>query len=73
MGTAVALACLLPWMLTAQGTRGAVAIDADDIGGVVTGAIGLITTAATSGLPDDGALEDRITAMAMATLAAPIH
>ena len=39
-GTAIALACALPWMVATQGTRGAVAIDADDIGGVVTGAQG---------------------------------
>ena len=39
-GAAIALACSLPLMVAAQGTRGAVAIDADDIGGVVTGASG---------------------------------
>ena len=39
-GTAIALACALPWMVATQGTRGAVAIDADDIGGVVTEAQG---------------------------------
>src|SRR5262245_52173910 len=42
--TIVALACAAPWMVIAQGGRGggaaAVPIDADDIGGVVTGAKG---------------------------------
>lgn len=40
---------------------------------LVAGAIGLISTTATSGLHDDQRLEDRITSMAMATLAAPIN
>lgn len=40
---------------------------------LVAGAIGLISTTATTELNDDGLLEDRITSMAMATLAAPIN
>jgi AcrR family transcriptional regulator len=39
---------------------------------LVAGAIGLISTTATAEKNTDGLLEDRITAMAMATLAAPI-
>ena len=39
-GFAVALACSIPWMVATQGTRGAVPIDADDIGGVVASAKG---------------------------------
>ena len=37
---AIAFACSLPWMVATQETQGAVAIDADDIGGVVTGTPG---------------------------------
>lgn len=40
---------------------------------LVSGAIGLITTTATADFPVDHRTESRITAMAMATLAAPIH
>ncbi|MEZ5245972.1 MAG: helix-turn-helix domain-containing protein [Acidimicrobiales bacterium] len=39
---------------------------------LVAGAIGLISTTATAEKNPDGLLEDRITSMAMATLAAPI-
>ena len=39
-GLAVVLACSIPWVVATQGTRPAVAIDADDIGGVVTSAKG---------------------------------
>jgi len=40
---------------------------------LVAGAIGMISTTANSELNADGLLEDRITSMAMATLAAPIN
>ena len=40
---------------------------------LVVGAIGLISTTAATERNDDGLLEDRITSMAMATLAAPIN
>jgi len=40
---------------------------------LVAGAIGLISTTATAEMNTDGLLEDRITSMAMATLAAPIN
>jgi len=40
---------------------------------LVAGAIGMISTTTISELNDDGLLEDRITSMAMATLAAPIN
>lgn len=39
---------------------------------LVTGTIGMISTTATTERNDEGVLEDRITSMAMATLAAPI-
>lgn len=39
---------------------------------LVTGTIGMISTTATTERDEDGLLEDRITSMAMATLAAPI-
>ena len=39
-GAAVALACSLPWIAATQGIRGAVPIDSDDIGGVVSSAKG---------------------------------
>lgn len=48
-------------------------LDAEQARILVAGAIGLISTTATSGLHDDRLLEDRITSMAMATLAAPIN
>ena len=48
-------------------------LGADQARILVAGAIGLISTTATSELNDDGHLEDRITSMAMATLAAPIN
>jgi AcrR family transcriptional regulator len=48
-------------------------LDADAARILVAGAIGLISTTATSDLYDDGLLEDRITSMAMATLAAPVN
>ena len=44
----------------------------DQAGILVTGAIGLITATATASRGDDVRLADRITSMAMATLAAPI-
>jgi AcrR family transcriptional regulator len=44
----------------------------DQAGILVAGAIGLITTTATADRADDPRLVDRITSMAMATLAAPI-
>lgn len=47
-------------------------LTADDARILVAGAIGLITTIATTERNDDGVLEDRIAAMAMATLAAPV-
>ena len=46
-------------------------LDESDARVLVAGAIGLITTTATTDLEADN-LEDRITAMAMATLAAPL-
>ncbi|MEZ5168892.1 MAG: helix-turn-helix domain-containing protein [Acidimicrobiales bacterium] len=44
----------------------------EELGVLVAGAIGLVTTTATAELRDDGRLLDRIAAMAMATLAAPL-
>jgi len=46
-------------------------LDDHQITTLVTGAIGLVTTTATT-MPDDGLLEDRVTAMAMAVLATEI-
>lgn len=48
-------------------------LTAEQAGVLVAGAIGLISTTATSDLANEGLLEDRITSMAMATLAAPIN
>ena len=39
-GVAVALACSTPWIVATQGTPAAVAIDDNDIGGVVRSAKG---------------------------------
>ena len=51
---AVSVACILPWLVSAQGGQ-AVAIDTDDIGGIVTSAkgpeAGVWVIAETTGLP----------------------
>jgi AcrR family transcriptional regulator len=48
-------------------------LTADQARILVAGAIGMISATTTADLNDDGLLEDRITSMAMATLAAPIN
>lgn len=48
-------------------------LDAEQARILVAGAIGMISSTATTERNDDGRLEDRITSMAMATLAAPIN
>ena len=56
-GAAVALVCAVPCIVATQETRGAVAIDADDIGGMVTSAkgpeAGVWVIAETTDLPDE--------------------